>query len=391
MAHYFVVAFGSGVGAPLTIPPEEAAEELRFLIDKALAAHDWSAAQDLIVSVAPNGVMLAVPDQTPERAIRLAEAVQAQLQHAERRGGPVIPVAAVIMLGPMRSVSVLGYSSNFEGRPAIAAARILARLESGLLAVDESASPFPTLARDLAEPEERTGKHPGETFSTRVHRKIRFPLPAGVSSGPPRPTAELRFRIAFASEQKEQWRIEAAGAPARVVDVPWKEDKAFAIALNEFFELTGRPVVEERDHQALSAHSTRLGEGLTRVLLVEEDLEVIRRASPEGPPPLLTIESDDSLILALPWELLRIDGAFAVREARIDLVRTVTARPASPPTLAPPDRYLRLLVLVSAPEGSRLDYEAESYRITRALHDHSEIVHAELGTVDDLLSGIVKH
>ena len=248
MAHYFVVTFGHGVGAPLTIPPEEAAEELRFLIDKALAAHDWSAAQDLIVSVAPNGVMLAVPDQTPERAIRLAEAVQAQLQHAERRGGSVIPIAAVITFGPMRSVDVLGNSSNFEGRPAIAAARILARLKPGLLAVDASAWVFPTLARDLAEPEERDGKHPGEKFLTRIHRTISFPVPAGVPSGPPRPTAEFHFRIAFASERKDQWRIQAAGAPARVVDVPWKEEGAFAIALNEFFELTGRPVIEERDH-----------------------------------------------------------------------------------------------------------------------------------------------
>ena len=46
------------------------------------------------------------------------------------------------------------------------------------------------------------------------------------------------------------------------------------------------------------------------------------------------------------------------------------------------------MVNVSAPEGSGLDYEAESYRLTRALTDHCELTPTELGTLDDLVQTV---
>lgn len=390
MDHHVLVAFGHGVGAPLPVGPREAAEKLRLLIDKALSALGTTRPADFSVSVGPNGVMLAFPGGSADRALQLVEAVQAQAQSAQTKGRALIPVCCVITFGPMRPVDVLGYSSNFEGRPAIAAARVLARLPSGQLAVEESAWELGRLAQDLGDPETLHGKHPGEAFRIRIHRRISFPVDRDTPNPSPQLRDELRFQIAFTSEERDQWRITPAHAAERLADVPWKADAAFGIALNEFFSLTDRPMVEEKDHQALAAHAARLGDGLAGALLRGEDLLAIRGASQEGSPPLLTIESDDDLILSLPWELLRFEGAFAVKEARIDLVRTVPSPARKPITLAPPDQYLKLLVLVSAPEGSRLNYEAESFRITRALHDYSEIVHTELGTVDDLVDGIVR-
>jgi hypothetical protein len=51
--------------------------------------------------------------------------------------------------------------------------------------------------------------------------------------------------------------------------------------------------------------------------------------------------------------------------------------------------WFHLVVNVSAPEGSALDYEGESYRITRVISEHCEMVPTELGTIEDLIE-IVK-
>jgi hypothetical protein len=47
-----------------------------------------------------------------------------------------------------------------------------------------------------------------------------------------------------------------------------------------------------------------------------------------------------------------------------------------------------LLVTIAAPEQGGLDYEAESYSITRALHDHVGVVVNEMGELDDLVTGL---
>src|SRR5262245_17542252 len=131
MPFYFLVAFGHGQGAPLTPKTSEA---LRFLIDDASGVTFGRFPNDVKTSVAPGGVMLAFPDADPRRAVHLCAAVQSQLEHAVRTQDTVIPVCAVLTGGELREVNVLGYSSNFEGFPAIAAARILAKLPTGLFA-----------------------------------------------------------------------------------------------------------------------------------------------------------------------------------------------------------------------------------------------------------------
>jgi len=52
--------------------------------------------------------------------------------------------------------------------------------------------------------------------------------------------------------------------------------------------------------------------------------------------------------------------------------------------MRPPARRFSLVVNVSAPEGSGLDYEHESYRLTLALTQHCTLTATELGSLDDL-------
>ncbi len=204
-------------------------------------------------------------------------------------------------------------------------------------------------------------------------------LPAG-------PT--LSFKVSFTSDERKQWRVETGDETTREVDVPWTGTYDVVEALRQFTKMAEKPAAEEGKRAALHTHAVQLGEALGEALLGDDDRKRIRDASGrDGSPPLVTLESDDDLILSLPWDLLRLDGQFAVREGRIDLVRTTTPGSQQAPTLSKPDRYLKLLVNVSAPEGTggHLNYEAENYRLHRALHDYSEIAFTELGSADDLV------
>ena len=205
------------------------------------------------------------------------------------------------------------------------------------------------------------------------------------------PGKSLYFKIS--SLDKQKWQITHGDGTKRSVDVLWKVDSGFDISLVVFEKMTRDPVFDEKSRTALYGHAVKIGEGLSKALLRDEDCKLIRDSIGQGgSPPLMTIESGDDLILSLPWELLRMDGEFAVHESRVDLVRTVPSISAAPMTLSPPDRYLKLVVNVSAPEWSgTLNYEAESYRLLRALHDHSEVVFTNLGTAQDLVQEVAKH
>jgi hypothetical protein len=110
------------------------------------------------------------------------------------------------------------------------------------------------------------------------------------------------------------------------------------------------------------------------------------------------IQSDDDAVLALPWELLHYDGtlpghsvplsSFLVRDGRIDIVRTTPGEVAEGAVLRAPQGPFKLVVNVSAPEGSRLHYEDESYRVTLALTAHCRPVTTDLGTLDDLVQTV---
>ena len=79
---------------------------------------------------------------------------------------------------------------------------------------------------------------------------------------------------------------------------------------------------------------------------------------------------------------------FLVRDRRIDLVRCTSGQVGTEELPREPSGPFKLVVNVSAPEGSILSYEAESYRITKALTELCPLVPTELGTLDDLVETV---
>ena len=204
------------------------------------------------------------------------------------------------------------------------------------------------------------------------------------------PLPALTLAIAFADDARTQWQITARRATGDPVmrrgPTPWQADAAFEPLLDAFARLACTPAETAEDAARLQAAAHRLGDALAGVLSADEAVFLVAAARGDPPPPLLVIESDDDRVLALPWELIRLDDRFAVRDGRLDVARSVPVSAA--PVLSPPAAELSLLVNVSAPERSGLDYERESYLIVRALHEHLGVVVNEMGEVDDLVDGL---
>ncbi|HMB03801.1 MAG TPA: CHAT domain-containing protein, partial [Isosphaeraceae bacterium] len=138
-------------------------------------------------------------------------------------------------------------------------------------------------------------------------------------------------------------------------------------------------------------HASALGDALFGLLFDEAGVARLREAMiANGPRPLVVLRSGDDTLLSLPWELLRMDGAFLVRDHRIDLVRCTSGQVATEGLPREPSGPFKLVVNVSAPEGSTLGYEAESYRITQALTELCPLVPTELGTLADLVETVAR-
>ena len=205
------------------------------------------------------------------------------------------------------------------------------------------------------------------------------------------PLPALTLNISFVDTARLQWQIAARRATdeepqLRIDAVPWQQDAALEFALATFASLARNPVETRDDHARLDAVAWQIGEALAGVLSADEMAFLIAVGRGDPPPPLLVVESDDDQVLALPWELLRLEGRFAVQENWLDVARSVPSDQA--PVLSPPTSPFSLLVNVSAPQGSRLDYERESYLIVRALHEHFGVVINEMGEVGDLAAGL---
>jgi hypothetical protein len=204
------------------------------------------------------------------------------------------------------------------------------------------------------------------------------------------PLPALTLAIIFEDDTRTQWKIvarRATGDPVtRDFAAPWRDDLAFEEALDTFWRLSRLPIEKPDDIARLNAAAQRIGGGLALALSAEDTAFLITAARADPPPPLLVIESDEDRILALPWELIRLDGRFAVHDGRLDVARSVPGENA--PVLSKPAAPMSLLVNISAPEGSGLDYERESYAILRALHEHLGVVINEMGEVDDLVEGL---
>jgi len=202
------------------------------------------------------------------------------------------------------------------------------------------------------------------------------------------PLPTMILKIDFANKERTEFHVTLHTSTTREYKVacPWKANPQFRQQLLTFRKLACEFVKKEEQHNALNAAAFEIGEALAKTLDSDAQNFLIAAARKDGPPPFLLIESDNDEVLALPWELMRLDGRWPVRDGRLDLARTVPAEGA--PQLKPAKEPVTLLVNVSAPENSKLQYEEESYRIARALHDHPGVITNEMGEVTDLVEGL---
>jgi hypothetical protein len=175
----------------------------------------------------------------------------------------------------------------------------------------------------------------------------------------------------------------------RELTPPWRDAEnvdRFTAARLGFRQRTDDAIISGAEHADLVRHATALGDFLFGMLFDEDAVRRLERATLPGyPRPLITLRSADDVLLSLPWELLHHDGSFLLRDGRVDLARS-TPDDVGPGALVPePPEVFKLVVNVSAPAGSGLDYEGEAYRITRALAESVELTPTELGTVEDLI------
>jgi len=179
------------------------------------------------------------------------------------------------------------------------------------------------------------------------------------------------------------WNLKDVESSSREVRSPVDADLKIWIA--DFFSLSTRALEKPDEHSRVNQLAQRIGDRLATVFDASELQRLKAAGFTDGPVAFVVIESSDDTVLSLPWELIRIDGEYVVRESRLDIARCV-------PNVTCQERYLptvpaRVYVNVCAPQGDnlpQLDYELESFRISQALHDQHAIVN-EMGEVDDLI------
>ncbi|MFH2043583.1 MAG: DUF3856 domain-containing protein [Pseudomonadota bacterium] len=145
---------------------------------------------------------------------------------------------------------------------------------------------------------------------------------------------------------------------------------------------------------AIYEQSVTIGTGLADIL---DDMgrQTLTEMMNSTKIPLLRIVVDGDWadrVLALPWELLYIDGRFPVKEARLDVVREVSV--ANAPGLEPQTTPFRVLVHIAAPEAddgqSSLMYEEEAYRLVLSMQQVAKdaVAFSDLGTARDLVRAV---
>jgi len=223
--------------------------------------------------------------------------------------------------------------------------------------------------------------------ATRVAREIAFVAgrPVDLKPGDARRLVIAQDLVFNLTREGDDLRVTDPTGQARTVTPPWRVDNRFGVSLLLFDKLTREPVTTDAEWAELVRHATTLGGLLFDLLFDEPGRARLEKAMVPGRPrPLITLRSADDLLLSFPWELLWHDGSFLLRDARVDLARSTPGEVGPLALLRAPAEYLKLVVNVSAPEGSGLDYEGESYRITKALSEQCRFVPTELGTLDDL-------
>ena len=172
--HHYVVALSSKTDVQDDVRAAHSAGRLIELADVALTASHLEEGIELTTSVAPGGVMVAFRDASVNSAKRFVEALITVVL-----GFGDVSLAVAVTAGVLEPVRVRWLSNNFEGLPAVASARLLARLEAGQLAFFIPGQPlgslrsvWGTLGRVV--PTTIAGKHPGEDFDAFIISEV-FP------------------------------------------------------------------------------------------------------------------------------------------------------------------------------------------------------------------------
>ena len=166
--HHFLIALTTKGATETDIASAKALEGLIELADISIKAADPESKALANVSVAPGGLMIAFREGSPDMSRIVVEMLG---KFARRFRTPDLCVAVTAgLLDPVREEWI---STNFEGIPAIAAARILSKLDPGDFALflpGHSMEAIGDIWPMLSQGEARTlpGKHKGEEFKVMV-------------------------------------------------------------------------------------------------------------------------------------------------------------------------------------------------------------------------------
>lgn len=174
--------------------------------------------------------------------------------------------------------------------------------------------------------------------------------------------------------------------PPQFIASPCQRDHAFLQTLRHFWRLSRQMLAEASAVEMLHTHAAAVGDQLANVLTAQDRVYLTTPAA-DGITPCLIIESADEMILSLPWELLRLQDRFAVRDGLLDVVRSIPIdAPSALPQASGP---LTLLMTVAAPEpGTLLNEDEERYRLLRAVPAPITSMLNETGEFEELLASV---
>ncbi len=178
-------------------------------------------------------------------------------------------------------------------------------------------------------------------------------------------------------------QVDSQAQTPQLIPAPWARANSFFQTLASFWQLSRQGLAETAAIQMLHTHAAAIGDQLAHVL-TDQDRAYL--SALEADTPFLIIESADATILSLPWELLRLQDRFAVREGRLDVARSVFID--APPAPAPPTTPFTLVMTVAAPDPSALDEERERYQLLRAVPTPMTPVLNETGEFEELLASV---
>ena len=212
----------------------------------------------------------------------------------------------------------------------------------------------------------------------------------------------------------ERWRAELAGVEPWEFDNPLA-DRPLQAEIRQMRELGLRALPTADDgnlagpaaalagllQQLAQAVGRQLAEGLLTPAAQQRIVAAIRHQAGHEPPLLLVrvrcpagdpgTAAAAERALALPWELLYLEGGFPVEQGTLDVAREALVEGL--PELEPPDRPLAVVATVAAPvDASTLDHEDECYRLWRALGERQScLLVTDLGTVESFEAGVREH